>query len=111
MCCHKTYCNLERSISETSKLVELSSTDTAEIMGLNGDTQGCLMASTLQLKMLAMLLWEWAIVNLLQMNKKHCFQFSSSDNTTVLHKEKETNRLKKQTNKHKECIWYVLKRI
>jgi len=57
-------------------LVELSSTDTAEIMGLSGDTQGCLMASTLQLKMVAMLLWEWAIVNLIQMNKNNVFSAS-----------------------------------
>jgi len=73
MYCHETYCNLERSISETSKLVELSSTETAEIKGLSGDTQACLIASTLQLKMLAMLLWEWTIVNLLQRNKNTVF--------------------------------------
>lgn len=56
--------NLETSMCEKSKLVELSSTDTEDIMGLTDDTRGCLMASTLQLKMLAMLLWEWAIANL-----------------------------------------------
>ena len=49
-------------------LVELSSTDT---MRLSGGAGGCLMASTLQLKLLAILPGEWAIANLLQMNKNN----------------------------------------
>ena len=48
-------------------LVELSKIAVAESMDLNGDTGGCLTASTLQLKLLAILLW--AIANLFQMNK------------------------------------------
>lgn len=68
---------------EKSKLVELSSTDTEDIMGLTDVTRGCLMASTLQLKMLAMLLWEWAIANLLQMNKNIVLSSMISPCTTT----------------------------
>lgn len=50
-------------------LVELSSTAAAEALDLNGDAGGCLMASTLQLKLLATLSCPWPIANLCQIHQ------------------------------------------
>ena len=89
---------------EKSMLVELSSTDSAHIMGLTDDAWDCLIASTLQLKMLAMLLWEWAIANLCYKWIKTLFWVLLVTLQCCISKIKET------ITEINAFIWYELKK-
>lgn len=65
-----SHCNPEISIWEKSMLVELSSWGSiALVLTLSGGKSGCLMASTLQFKLFAML--QWAMANLPQHAKEN----------------------------------------